>query len=138
MKYLITWLLLAAGIVVGLGAVNWWPYRSLARNGIVSHAEITELLPAFHMIARYEYHVAGRTFLGQMQPWPPNPPFKQLRVGSPAIIYYDPNHLEDSVLGDPRLIRRNETFSIVLAAIVIPTFLVFTAGVRQASVLNGG
>ena len=51
-------------------------------------------------------------FQGQMQSGPPNPPLEQLSIGQSLAIYYDPEHPEDSVLGDPKPIFKIETISI--------------------------
>jgi hypothetical protein len=49
---------------------------------------------------------------------------EQLAVGQSVVIYYDPEHPEISVLGDPKPMLKNETISVALAALVVPTFLV--------------
>ena len=124
MKYALTWLVMALAIAVGIGSLNWLSYRRLAVRGVSGRATVVELLPKNHNTVRYEYQVAGRTFQGQMQSWQPNPPLEQLSVGQPLFVYYDPEHPEESVLGDPKPIFKNETISIALAAVGFPTFLV--------------
>ncbi len=49
---------------------------------------------------------------------------KQLGVGRSLVIYYDPQRPEESVLGDPKPMLRNETISVLLAAFGVPTFIV--------------
>jgi hypothetical protein len=93
-------------------------------RGVPAQATVSELLPQIHDTLRYEYHVAGRGFQGQMQSWSPNPPLEQLSVGQSLVIYYDPEHPEESVLGDPAPMLKNETISIALAAILLPGFFV--------------
>jgi Protein of unknown function (DUF3592) len=126
MKYAITWLVFAIAVTAGMGSLNWPTYRRLAARGVEGQAKVIELLPKIHDTVRYEYHVAGKTFEGQMTTWQPNPPTKQLSVGNSLTIYYDPDHPEISVPGDPKPILRNETISVLLAALVAPTFLVLT------------
>ena len=58
-----------------------------------------------------------------MQSWLPNKPLEQLQIGEAVVIYYDPDHPEKSVLGDPSRILQNETISIILAAIGTPSFI---------------
>ncbi len=132
MKYVVTWLVLAVVIAIGIGSLNWPSYRRMALRGISGQATVIELLPKIHNTLRYEYHVAGRAFQGQMQSWSPNPLLEQLAVGQSVIIYYDPEHPEVSVLGDPNPMLKNETISVALAALVVPTFLV-AAWVWRAS-----
>jgi hypothetical protein len=93
-------------------------------RGVTGQAIVVELLPKNHNTLRYEYQVAGRTFQGRMQSWQPNPPLEQLSVGQPLVVYYDSEHPEESVLGDPKPIFKNEMISIALAAVGFPTFLV--------------
>src|SRR6266487_1811574 len=124
MKYALTWLIVAVAVAIGIGSLNWRSYRRMAGPGVSGQGTVIELRPKIHNTLRYEYHVAGRAFEGQMQSWPPNPPLEQLSVGQSLVIYYDPEHPEESVLGDPKPILKNETISIVLAAVGVPTFLV--------------
>jgi hypothetical protein len=124
MRYAITWLALAIAIVIGLGSLNWRAYRSMAACGVSGQATVIELLPKIHNTVRYEYRVAGQAFQGQMQSWQPNPPLTKLSVGQPLVIYYDPRHPEESVLGDPKPMLQNETISVALAAVILPTFIV--------------
>jgi hypothetical protein len=124
MKYALTWLVMAIAIAIGIGSLNWVFYRRLSVRGVTGQAIVVELLPKNHNTVRYEYQVGGRTFQGQMQSWPPNLPLEQLSVGQPLVVYYDPVHPEESVLGDPKPIFKNEMISIALAAVGFPTFLV--------------
>jgi hypothetical protein len=132
MRYVLAWLLLAAAIAIGIGRLNWTSYRHMAAHGISGPATVMELLPKIHNSLRYEYQVAGRTFQGQMQSWPPNPALDQLAIGQSLVIYYDPEHPEESVLGDPGPMLRNETISIGLAATLFPTLLVVMWARRAA------
>jgi uncharacterized protein DUF3592 len=122
MKYVITWLGLAIVIAIGIGSLNWPTYRRIAARGVSTQAMAVELFPEIHNTVRYRYAVGGQAFEAQMQPWQPNPPLEQLSVGRSLVIYYDPQHPEASVLGDPKPILRNETISILLADFGVPTF----------------
>lgn len=124
MRYILTWLVLSVVIAIGIGSLNWPSYHHLAKRGVSGRATVIELLPKIHNTLRYEYHVAGQTFQGQMQSWLPNPPLEQLGIGQSLVIYYDPEHPEKSVLGDPKPMLVNETISVALAAILFPTFFV--------------
>ncbi len=132
MRYALTWLALALAIAVVIGRLNWPAYRRIAAVGVRGQATVVELLPNIHNTVRYEYFVAGRAFQGQMQSWQPNPSLQQLGVGEPLVIYYDPQHPEESVLGDPKPMFQNETISVGLAAVVFPTFVVATWAWRSS------
>jgi len=123
MRYVLTWVSLVVAVAIGFGSLNWWSYRRLADRGALTQATIIELMPKVHNTLRYEYHVAGRAFQGQMQSWPPNPTWDKLGIGQSVIIFYDPEHPETSVFGDPKPMLRNESISVALAAILFPTFL---------------
>lgn len=132
MRYAITWLALAITIVVVVGRLNWPGYRRLAAVGVPGRATVVEVLPNIHNTVRYEYRVDGRAFQGQMQSWRPNPPLPQLAVGHALVIYYDPQHPEDSVLGYPKPMLQNETISVALAAVIIPTVMVVSWAWRSS------
>jgi hypothetical protein len=109
---------------MGLGSLNWLNFRRIAVNGIPGQATVVELLPKIHNTVRYQYEFGGQFYQGQTQSWQPNPPLDQLHIGQSLVIYFDPKHPEESVLGDPKPMLRNETISVALAAFVIPTLLV--------------
>jgi len=132
MRYTITWFVLAIIIVVVVGRLNWPAYRRMAAVGVPGQATVVELLPNIHNTVRYEYRVDGQGFQGQMQSWRPNPPLSQLAVGHALVIYYDPRHPEHSVLGHPKAMLQNETISVALAAVIIPTLMVVSWAWRSS------
>jgi hypothetical protein len=118
------WLVLASVIAVGIGSLNWSAYHRMVAVGVVGEGRVVELLPKIHNTVRYDYHVGTQAFEGQMQSWQPNPPLEQLSVGQPLVIYYDPQHPAESVLGNPNPMLQNETTSVALAAVGVPSFIV--------------
>ena len=131
MKYVILWLVLAVAIGCLVGSQNLPTYHRLAERGVSGKATIVELLPQIHNTVRYEYQVAGQTYQGRMGSRQPNPPTEQLGVGQSVVIYYAPEHPEVSVLGDPKLMFSSETFPVLLAALIGPTFIVFVLARRE-------
>jgi hypothetical protein len=103
------------------GISRWRDYRRLAAHGVRSEASVTAILPKDHATARYHYQVAGRTHEGQFQPWPPNPPLEELRLGQAVAVYYDPLRPDVSVLGEPGPILRNETEGLAIGPFVFST-----------------
>jgi hypothetical protein len=124
MRYVITWLVLAAGLAIGIGSINWPFLHRIARRGVRGEAVVVGLFPENHNTLRYEYHVAGRTFRGQNQSEFPNPPLKQLAVGRTVVNCYEPEKPEDSVLGNPDAILKGEMIAVLLAATIFPTLFV--------------
>jgi hypothetical protein len=124
MRYVITWIILALSLTIGIGSINWVRLRRITSRGVRGEAIVIGLFPTNHNTLRYEYHVAGKTFIGQTQSSDPNPPLERLAVGEKVVIFYDPEDPHDSILGDPAPVLWNETISVLLAATVVPTFLV--------------
>jgi len=119
MRYLITWLLLVAAVSLGIGSFNWLSFYHLTMRGIPGPGIAIELRPKIHNTVSYEYSVDGQEFHGAMQSWLPNPPMAQLAVGQSLIVYHDPQHPEQSVLGDPKPMLENETVSVALPTVLI-------------------
>ena len=132
MKYVLTWLSLACIVAVVAGYLELPPYRRMDARGVPGTATVVELTPRFHNTLRYEYHVAERTFQGQMQSWIPNPPLERLRVGQSVVVYYDPENPSDSVLGDPKPMLENETISVAAVAIGFPSFIVLVWAMKAS------
>ena len=89
-------------------------------------------MPNKFEILRYEYHVDGRTFQGEMTPWYPNPSFELLKAGQGLVIYYDPEHPERSVTGDPELFFSEETFTVEVYAVGFSILFVVFLVLRKA------
>lgn len=132
MRYAITWLLFAILVILVIGSLNWPAYYRMTKRGIRGTGTVVQLLPEIHNTVRYEYQVAGQKFEGQMQSWSPNPALEQLSVGQSLVIYYDPQHPEESVLGEPRRMLDNETISVALAAFGVPTIAVIGWALRSS------
>jgi len=130
MKYFVIWLALFLAFAVGLGSLNLPTYYKIATHGVSGKASVVELLPNIHNTVRYKYHAAGQVLQAQHQPWQPNPPLERLNVGDQLVIYYLPDRPEESVLGDPRPILKNEIVSVGLAAVIFPTFLVLIGKIQ--------
>lgn len=90
---------------------------------VAGQAAVVELHPEFHCTVLYEYHVGGRPFHGQTQPSEPNPPLEQLHLGQALVVFYDPEHPEKSVLGDPKLMLKNEPLSSMIAVFCFLTLV---------------
>jgi hypothetical protein len=132
MRYAITWLVLASLIAIGIGSLNWPAYRRMVSVGVLGQGRVVELLPKIHNTVRYDYRVGPRLFDGQMQSWQPNPPLEQLRIGQPLVVYYDPEHPAESVLGNPKPMLQNERVSVALAAVGAPSLIVATWAWRSS------
>jgi hypothetical protein len=125
MKWLILWLIMVAVVALVVGSLNVPFYYRLITNGVKAQATIIELTPQIHNTVRYEYQVEGRSFKGQRSPSSPNSSTDQISVGQSLVIYYDPLNPSLSVPGDPKPMLTNELISVGMAALGIPTFIIF-------------
>ncbi len=138
MRYAITWVVLATVIAIVIGRLNWPTFHRLVAVGVSGEGKVVELLPKIHNTVHYDYRVGGQVFEGQMQSWQPNPPLEQLKVGQPVVVYYDPQRPGESVLGNPKPMLQNETISVALAALGVPSFIVATWAWRSSRRLAQG
>jgi hypothetical protein len=124
MRYVAIWIVLMLAFLIGLGNVNWIGLHRLTIRGVSGDGVVTELTPENHDRVYYTYQVAGNTFDGRGQSWPPNR--SSLSVGDSVVIWYDPEQPKISVLGNPRPMLRNETISILLVTLFCPALIVIT------------
>jgi hypothetical protein len=106
-----------------LAQQNWTSYYRIAKNGVSGKGIVFQLLPQDHNGVRYNYKSDNKTFEGMRNSSPPNPPFNQLKKGQEVTVYFDPQHPEISLLGDPKSIFKDETIAVVIGGVVLP-FLV--------------
>jgi len=121
-------MLMLAAIAGGLNLPTCW---RLAHRGASIRGTVIEVLPNMHATVRYRYNVDGREFFGQRQPRPPNPSFERLAEGAPLTVWYDPEHPEVSVLGLPGALLQGEAISVMLWAVIAPTFILLAWQFRR-------
>ena len=122
-RCVVIWLCVAVVAAITVGSLYWFSYHRMVRRYVLGQATVVELHPEFHGTVRYEYQVQGRPFQGQTQPSAPNPPLEQLRLGQSLVLYYDRERPEKSVLGDPKLMLKNEPLSSMIATFCFLTLL---------------
>jgi hypothetical protein len=122
-KYAAAWLVLMMLFAAITGGHNWPTYWRLAHRSASVEGTVIQLLPKMHATVRYRYNVDGHEYHGQTQPWPPNPSIEGLAEGATLTVWYDPEQPNVSVLGLPGVLLENETISVMLAAILAPTFI---------------
>ena len=122
-RYVVIWLCVAAVASTAVGSAYWLSYHRMVLRYVSGQAAVVELHPEFHGTVRYEYHVGGRIFQGQTQPSAPNPALEQLRPGQSLVVFYDPEDPEKSVLGDPKLMLKNEPPSSMIATFCFLTLV---------------
>jgi len=119
----IVWIIIVAVVVTLLGSQHWISYYRIAYNGVVAKATVVQLQPENHNLVAYKYEISGHNFQGLFGSSPPNPPFSQLKIGQEVVIYYDPQHPENSLLGYPKPIFKDETLGVVIGGVIFPTLI---------------
>lgn len=118
--FIIIWIICASVATSLLAQKNWTSYYHIARNGVSGKATVFQLLPENHSLVRYNYKFGDKTFEGMRNSSPPNPPFEQLKLGQEVTVYFDPQHPEISLIGDPKFTIKDETIAVVAGGVVIP------------------
>jgi hypothetical protein len=129
--YLSAWFAMMISILLGLGSLNWLEYRHLEQRGMAVKAVVTDLQPENHATAAYSYRVNNIEYAGLSQLRDPNPDLENVKVGTWVMVWYDVANPSYSIAGFPKDALNNETISIVLASLGMPTFVIFAWHVRR-------
>jgi hypothetical protein len=121
-KILTLWLLCALAIVVPLSRINLARFYRLLHAGVETSGVVTDMQPTNHEAVYYSYEADGRAFTGVGTAGFGTPEFCCLKVGQPVIVYYLPNATQESCLGLPNELIKNEAPPIALAGITFPLF----------------
>ena len=131
---IIIWLILAFITAVGLGSLNIPTFWRLTKHASHCQGAVTEVTVDYHNTVRYQYTVNNRVYTGQTQTGMPNPEPGKLRPGDALIVFFDPDAPSTSVLEAPDALLKNEIISWGLAALVMPSLVVF--GIKRGFVRN--
>jgi hypothetical protein len=121
-KILTLWLLGAVAIVVPMSRFDLARFYRLLHVGVETSGVVTDMQPTNHEAVYYSYEADGRVFTGVGRAGFGNPEFCCLKVGQPVIVYYLPNATQESCLGLPNELIKNEATPIALAGITFPLF----------------
>lgn len=118
----VVWLVFAGlGLAIGLTLTDWLNYRRLS-NGVGTHGKIIAKEPENHQIVRYSFRVGQQSFEGVGHGGRGNPPFQQLSVGDPVLVFYDAANPNLSVMGNPSSHQNVELGGIVFLVLFLPLF----------------
>jgi len=131
---IIIWLILALITAVGLGSLNIPTFWRLTKHASDCQGAVTEVTVDYHNTVRYQYKVNNRVYTGQTQTGMPNPEPGKLRPGDALVVFFDPDAPSTSVLEAPDALLKNEIISWGLAALVVPSLVVF--GIKRGFVRN--
>jgi hypothetical protein len=105
-------------VVIGVVALDWEKWNSLAEHGITSNGNVVAKEPENHNFIRYRYVVNGSHYSGLGSAGGENPNFDQLHVGDAVKITYDSQRPEESILGSAQSQRSSIRRGIVFLAVV--------------------
>ena len=122
----LAWLAIALTIGIVLYNINLKSYILLSRHGLRAAGAVTAREPQDHDSVTASYSVGGRIYAVRRSfVAEPNPDKSTLRVGDAVTIFYLPLDPEVATIGDPSALIPNETISILMAMLGVPTFIVF-------------
>ncbi|MBJ6726358.1 DUF3592 domain-containing protein [Geomesophilobacter sediminis] len=124
--FVVTWMICASVASYLLAQKYWVSYYRIANHGVSEKAIVLQLLPENHNLVRYSYKFGDKTFEGMRGSFPPNKSFNNLKVGEEVTIYFDPQHPETSLLGDPKAIFKDETIAVMIGGIAFPLLILLT------------
>jgi hypothetical protein len=81
--------------------------------------------PENHQRVYYSYKITERIYFGAGRAGFGNPTFHDLAIGDNVIVFYDPLFPENSVLGNPYELLRNELISVLLVVIIFPLVVLY-------------
>jgi hypothetical protein len=114
------WLVFAAlAVAVGVRFTDWLSYRRLS-DGIGVYGRVDAKEPANHQIVRYSFLLGRQKFEGIGHGGRGNPSFKELEVGEPVVVFYDPSNPNMSCMGYPEAHQRVEMAGIIFLVLFLP------------------
>jgi hypothetical protein len=127
-----SWGILAITIGGGLSLLNLRTYYALRNHGVAITGTVIERSPRIHDSVLGEFAVNGTMYRCRSSfVAPPNPHKDTLRAGEPIQIVYLPEKPDRCTLGDPAALIPNELASVLLAALLMPTFIVGVTLIRR-------
>lgn len=130
-QLLLVWLILVISISIIIGRINWFKYYNLAEYGIQTRGTVTNKESYNHESIYYTYIVDHKNFTGIGHDGNGNPKFDDLKIGDRVIVFFLPNNNQISCIGNPKDLLQNETISILLASLIIPTLVILSFSKRK-------
>jgi Protein of unknown function (DUF3592) len=130
-KLMSLWIVLALIVGISLSSMNLFQYRRLSDHGVAVTGSVTRLEPRNHQFVGYSYEVSGQAFTGTGNASRGNPNFALLRVGDDVHVWYLPDRPNESCLGNPDSLLKNETTAVLLGAVFAPTFILGALAARK-------
>jgi len=127
-KFFLLWFVGALLVVITLSRSNLIRFYRLAHEGVSTRGMVTALEPLNHQAVHYSYEVEGRSDKGIGWAGYGNPQFEVLSINPELSVYYLPKQPSISCIGKPDRLLRNEEIPIILAGLIVPTFVLFVGG----------
>ena len=132
LRVILLWIVGALAITIPLSRVNLPHYQRLT-HGVRTNGVVTALEPTNHQAVHYSFRVADKEYSGAGRAGFGNPEFGGLSVGQGVIVYYVSGDPNESCVGIPGELVKNEIAPIALAGIIFPAFALAVWTYRYAS-----
>jgi hypothetical protein len=133
-KAVLLWLICAGAIAFWISGGSWGKYSGLVRRGVPTQGIVEKTEPNNHAQVRYFYDVGGQRYFGVGRAGFGNPSFDLLKPGVQVLVFYDPEHPDDSCLGSPTVLLRSESAAVLQAAALAAALVVISiyTGTRRS------
>lgn len=120
------WLVLACAIGLAVGSFNLPPLLAINQQPAQVEGRVTAKLPENHQLIGVEYVVDGTVYaLRSSFVGAPNPNYGSVQVGDRVMVFYERTRPQNASLADPARRFRDEAAAVLVAALAIPTVIVF-------------
>lgn len=122
--YFAVWVVCTLGFALG-GALflNIPKLYRLSNKGIVTEGRVDAKEPLNHQTIHYSFTVGRQTYYGTGHGGNGNPGFKELQIGDPVRVSYNPSVHEESYMGDPASELESLTRGMIIIAF-FPTIVI--------------
>ena len=111
--------------LLGVTVLNWSESQHLAQSAVKTVGKVTAKEPDNHNFIRYAFEADHIWFHGVGHAGGENPPFDELEVGAPVIVYYDSENPDSSFLGNPKDQAASMTAGLIFITLVGPLLSMF-------------
>jgi Protein of unknown function (DUF3592) len=122
-RFLLLWLAGALLIALGVGSLNVPFLYRLAHKGVPTCGTITGYEPENHNSVHYTYEVNGKTYTGVQQGGASSSGSDFSPSCRDNVVYYLPENPQQSCIGYPEPMLRNELDAIAIGMLIFPALI---------------
>jgi hypothetical protein len=123
---------------VGYALIKPNANSTLVENGVTTEGRVIAMEPDNHQLVHYSYNAGNSRYTGMGHAGGGNPRFRDLAVGQPVIVVYNPDNPRESFLGSPKQDVQKNLAGVVFFAFVPSTMIIsiFGIGILISRVLH--